>query len=790
MKLYRNLLKALFWKAKDTKWIVLTASIIMMIISILFAVGDSVELSVFEASTNSSQYDLIISDLGYEVARNQLDELKEAGLISNGAVSSENIVLEIPDSNFVVNCIGLEGDYESIYGFVISEGDYPLKENEIVLEEKFKQISDVDYHIGDEVIFKVYSDETGSYQMIPFNISGFFNISTGGVYDLYGFVNTEGSIRILETLGRDSCGMLMLKAPKNTLESFEELLDNLSFCDTAQIHPNMNRYEMLLEMENGLSGAGWVFKLLGLFIGVVSIALLYNLFQVSTVSKIRQLGALRSVGMDRKQLGLSLFFNLCMYFVCSVALGFAFFLVAERAYGSLLLHAFTDSYLDGFKSVNIEWHFNISAFLTCAVLIVLIMGMVYLSILVRVMKLSPLQGMNYKETITNSKFNNAVQKKKKPIEYIGKRNLCRNRVRTLYTGFTIAVMSILFISVITIGLNVNLFDVNALRKGNLFDFEYYEDVNVATIDKDTLELIGSLPSVETVSPARRVVYELFFDEDAVIDSDFVVETRVYDDEIFGRILKENNLDVSIQGNPVYLLLGDYEQCESVTLYDADRVEHEIPITSVIKYENYCEHTMDSEHSLCIIMNEEAAEELFGSIRYNALMIKASDKNSCQSDVTKILNSLGITMYCNDLKGYMEVARRQLQSIVYIAIYVMACISVMVLANIICNININGDLRKSEYGILLAMGLNRKQIVNLMVYENLYMTRKALIISLPVSCCVSLFFISGLGQDINVLKLIFSMMAGSLLIYFITYAVCVIRGNLVFRQNIVGLIREG
>ena len=115
---------------------------------------------------------------------------------------------------------------------------------------------------------------------------------------------------------------------------------------------------------------------------------------------------------------------------------------------------------------------------------------------------------------------------------------------------------------------------------------------------------------------------------------------------------------------------------------------------------------------------------------------------------------------------------------------------MRLRNIICNININGDLRKSEYGILLAMGLNRKQIVNLMVYENLYMTRKALIISLPVSCCVSLFFISGLGQDINVLKLIFSMMAGSLLIYFITYAVCVIRGNLVFRQNIVGLIREG
>ena len=71
MKLYRNLLKALFWKAKDTKWIVLTASIIMMIISILFAVGDSVELSVFEASTNSSQYDLIICQEYYQYQYNE-----------------------------------------------------------------------------------------------------------------------------------------------------------------------------------------------------------------------------------------------------------------------------------------------------------------------------------------------------------------------------------------------------------------------------------------------------------------------------------------------------------------------------------------------------------------------------------------------------------------------------------------------------------------------------------------------------------------------------------------------
>ena len=47
--LYNRILKDIFWKSRDTKWIIIMAAIIVAMISMISAVGGSIEASYYDA---------------------------------------------------------------------------------------------------------------------------------------------------------------------------------------------------------------------------------------------------------------------------------------------------------------------------------------------------------------------------------------------------------------------------------------------------------------------------------------------------------------------------------------------------------------------------------------------------------------------------------------------------------------------------------------------------------------------------------------------------------------------
>ncbi|MDE6750037.1 MAG: FtsX-like permease family protein, partial [Lachnospiraceae bacterium] len=125
----------------------------------------------------------------------------------------------------------------------------------------------------------------------------------------------------------------------------------------------------------------------------------------------------------------------------------------------------------------------------------------------------------------------------------------------------------------------------------------------------------------------------------------------------------------------------------------------------------------------------------------------------------------------------------------VAIYLMICICAMTITNIICNINVNVQLRKREYGILIALGMTRKRVIRLIISEIAIVAEYMILLAMPCALVVALFFITGAGQEINIVRILTSAVIGGAMLYGFTYIFCFFKGNHVFDKNVPVLLEK-
>ena len=157
-------------------------------------------------------------------------------------------------------------------------------------------------------------------------------------------------------------------------------------------------------------------------------------------------------------------------------------------------------------------------------------------------------------------------------------------------------------------------------------------------------------------------------------------------------------------------------------------------------------------------------------------------------ITEYFDSIDIDMYYSDLKDMTKVMRDNLRSMLSIGIYVLACIALVTLVNIICNITLNVRMRCHEYGIIRALGMERKNIVRLIVYEVVSVSAFAVIIAMVMSIPLSSFLLyDSYGTNI-IRQVIISLCCGAG-IQIAMYYLCTVIGKKQFSKNIVRLTRQ-
>ena len=289
---------------------------------------------------------------------------------------------------------------------------------------------------------------------------------------------------------------------------------------------------------------------------------------------------------------------------------------------------------------------------------------------------------------------------------------------------------------------------------------------------------------------RTSTHEFYPAPGQVIAENSHVQTRIYEDEIFERICDDNGLDLDSTDMPVYLQLLNAENIPMSEALLLDESGNEISINGIISIhaDPFNLTTLAGGDSLVLVMNEAAGEQLFEDYEVNYVFIASDNEHEAYDVITEYFDSIGIDMYYSDLGDMTKVMRDNLRSMLSIGIYVLTCIALMTLVNIICNITLNVRMRCHEYGIIRALGMERKNIVKLIVYEVVSASTFAVILAMVMSIPISSFLLyDSYGTDI-IRQIIISLCCGAG-IYVVMYYLCTLIGKEQFSKNIVGLTRQ-
>jgi putative ABC transport system permease protein len=790
MKLYVKLMKVTFFKAKDTKWIICVTSFIIAVVSMLMTMGSSITESYSQAVNQLPAYDFSLNNLNLE-DKQKYDTLDFwEGAASNLACSTNAFEMVVADSPLYFSTIGLQGDFADVYRIELKEGHYPESDREIVVDNKFIENSDGRYKVGDEIVLSIFSMEDKSYYDVSYEIVGIMMSKSSGGEEVYAFLNLEGAERALAQGKIETSYRVMVTTEGKTEDGIERALECMDSDEMERLDVRMNtaKVDILDEQETSEGGDfDKVFRWLGVFIVVVSGALLFNMLQSSSTSKIQQIGMLRCLGLDKKQLYKAYILTLILYLLGALAGGALLSLFLEKTIGVFLFQRFMQG-MNVSNYVEMSFHADVTTFAIAAVLVTFIFCIVYQILLRKSLKYTPMESLGYiGESTIQVKEQSAKIGKTNVVSFVGQRNLKRNKARTFYTAFTYFITALLIMTICMIIINVDLYDISALRKSNLFDYEFYEEENTSSVSSQMIEEIAQLDGVAEVDWARRQVYEFCRNKENAGTYNEEFETIVYSDNLLSRICKENGLSYEENENePYYLLLSKAETKEDrIVMYDKEQKEIVLDINGTIGTDSYSDGLVDGT---IILMNQAGADVLFPEgYSCNVLYLKASLKESCVESVKGYLEEHQISMIYSDLKEEMQDAKTQLGAMTNVAIYLMICIGAMTITNIICNINVNVQLRKREYGILIALGMTRKNVIRLIISEIATISQYGILLAFPVAFIAAFGFCSGIGQDVNFGKLITVAVISGGALYGITYALCYCKGNRIFKKDVLRLM---
>ena len=801
--LYNRILKDIFWKSRDTKWIIIMAAIIVAMISMISAVGGSIESSYYDAIYGESQpwaYKVLFEDRNgaEDYARGLREDYPD---FVTSVITAAVLHLKTAVNDFDVQLCGSEGDNEMTYNFEFIEGEYPDEYYEILIEDRYREFISPECHIGDSITLKT-RDRFGNIVKYDFTICGFVHAKDALPNSMMGLLTVDRAEDIFHDLGEEIGYFVNVNTSdrmdpeykiQSALQTFHEgYIERYGSSEAANeswnktVFLNREYIAIIYDATNALvknREEFECFKYLGAFIAIVSITLFFNLFRMTYPDKVRRMGMLRCIGLSRGQLVKALMLSTLLYLIFASALALGLYSTLESVFGQLLM----DNLLLGINyDFDMTWHFSPIIFASGLLFICIVISVVNLMIMIRIMRTSSVDAVKYHGEEKIRKINREL-KGHSIIRSIGRRNAMRGKARAFYTSFTVFVLVLLICTVSSIAVCTDVFDNAALRKYNLYDLEFYNDYDGEYISAEDVEEIKNFDSVTGVKCCRRSVDDVHADAEGNV----YVMTRIYDDEMFLDVCRDNDIDVGeVSEYPLYLQVLNSENMplKEAVIYTEGVKEISIPILASVTLDPYTEDTLGGEADLTLIMNEAAGKELLGEYGYNTLYVVTSDKRDALDMIRSYLEAIEVNLYYSDLKDKKSEILLQAKGVTYSLIYVAACVGFMAVINILCNVSINISMRLHEYGIMRAMGMDRKNIVKLIVTEVVLITRIAvlvgIILSIPLTCLVT-----KLVGKINKLNVTLVAIASGAAVYAVNYLICYLKGNHEFSKNIVMLTRQ-
>lgn len=736
-------------KKRTSKTILCIAFSVMLMFS-LMQMGDVLVKEFHDLALNGLHRDVSITWI-------TLPEIEKIHKIADRQAAAQMYTIWVGDVDLEQRAkagriLGLEGDLEYFKDCEMIAGRKPKETGEIIVSQSLMESQPDYYKLGNRVELSI-SDEKNRNHKEAFTVCGVFsNIKDEGDM-IFTSVLTADQLRkqwgLSEVSGSNAAAVTIhkeeYKADKiaDFLYEIREILypeesEEKTYFFKERVLWNEQK-SALYEEEGTFTSVSQTLKLLTVIIAAGMMIYIYGVFHINVFQKIRYLGIMRCLGGDKKTLAGNIFGESMLISHAGILLGILGGNVLNRFVADKVLNALMK--VDYSVQLRQMWGTYAEVYLVALLPIL----MATLKVWLGVIKKSPVQAMNFEE---NSKIRKPSPERKQTkqkniLRYLAGRNIWRNRSQSFTV---IAVISVTLTLLLIIANTFSVVDFTPQKERRdfcryelMFDYgteDYFRDQDVAGLKE--------LDGVEEV-------YLQFIAREVKLQSERDSLLVVYSDSLWEKLLEYNpelkNLDYENKPVSVAYSSDEFDLAPSVALEGSGQEEKiQMPVTQTcVGTQSLLGELTENDDTIKFILNEKMAEEMgIGTGQYSSMSLETNSRfdNAHLEEFIKenLKNALIVPLNAESSD------ENQLMAIIFLASYICIAFFVFVFSMIESMVEFNMINRRSEYGVMRALGMNRRLYKKLICLESIRLGFYAVIIAVIVSLFANYYFTSQIFQQ--------------------------------------------
>ncbi len=704
--------------------------------------------------------------------KDMVSKIKNDKNVSKSAVSPSLGDL-VTENGILIALNSTDKDYIRMNGYTLAKGRLPNSQGEIVLESQALKKMKREEKLGQVMNLKVqkqYKDENGMNQTYmktkPFKLVGILDKPKKyyeGYYLLRGFTYfKEGARNVLPNHLITYEEIVKLKSKSNLSEQLNQIRERynrgkLDYIENGQLLQALDEF---INAKNTDS-----FKnQFNIIIIVAAILLIYNMFNLSLVNMIRQIGMLRAIGSSKKHvrllIGFQSLFILIIGLVVGLIMGIIFSYIGIKFFNFTFLDASQSSVYISAKNI---WNAVIIGTIT---VIVSSIVPIWIS-----GKISPVEAIKKSDKTGRQKtraYHRAIKKIFGITGEMAYKNVWRNKWKTLIIIVSVAMAGYLFIFYIGFFYRqdsfINTIDPKILSMQDSdfkLSFGLSTDPNSTGYTNKDLKAISNIEGVKQVGTKASIygfletdikdLQEEFKKENGIFDTnknvEVAIEVKGYDDNQLQKFQKYvdkghistlndlsnkypnvivsnyhyNSKNSDIKGIQKDLNIGDIITIR-IPVVQGDHVvykELKARVSALLKQEWILKGDSTKGSYMEVILPQKYLMNISEKNAYNQVSVQCEPgkETYVNKEINKILENKPLPNVESKL-GYKEQNRKGFLSRLESNMVIVVLILFIAAMNVYNTIKANLLIRTNEFSTLRAIGMTVKQLKNMIIKESI------------------------------------------------------------------------
>ncbi len=783
--------------------VVLTTLLIVSITSGVTTFNSLLENEM--AKMKGTSDDLTIQNISYE----SIDDFANHKIVNDSYVISN--VSEVIENDIYERTINITykseiTDIET--GLFTYTGDYPKKDNEIVLSQTILDALDNKYKIGDTITFEyILYDEL---IVEEFKITGIYTPTAYETYDMV-FISKSKFEKIIKDdnyIFRENGPQINVGLYLDNVNSAYELNSaittlsedlNYNFVDeaTEENYKDQNtvtyysHHSVITTNDAGM----YVFAGIIIFFVVLSgFLMISSIFESSIVKDMETFAQLKTIGATKVQIRNILIYQGLILSVIAIPI-------------SLVINLFTIDYLTDtvINSLNVTNEaVSNSSFIAIIIAIVFSLLTVYISIVRSyriISKKTPVEMYKYNEV---DKYKRKSSNKKLSIIKIGQYNAKRNKFKYFSIVTTLTIIPILLLVFFTIGFSFDkdkfvkefapsdvivrldtILDTTTFSTGNqeitknaISEFDEFEKSGEGSVYLDSL-------MTETIDDKGNEYVSSIYS----IDKSLLSKFKVIDGKINYDLYENENYVIVIDNDESDVKVGEKLKVKTMQGHE---VEYEVLALVELQYEYSKQYSFSG--SIDLIMSENSVNQYNGDLNRIVYAFDTDDESLTKvenhiANIKKNYKHLKFSTTDDIIKKYEDAVKTYTIPTTFLC----GILLLIAISNYVNTILVNIITKQKEYAIMKSIGMTSKQYRLLILSEGMSAVIKAAILSFIIGGIISVTFVrqfigEGWVSTYNP-KTIIILPLATLLYIIILLPIPLIIDKLTSKKSIVESIRE-